>query len=179
MASNKNNKKISYEQAKSRSFWPLFLFLVFIILIVGGWLIYKYWVKQNYYSSISSFVFTSSTGPVAPEYQSTKTLTITPNGCSYEIKNSTGTDTQNCTLSNSNYNKLVNLYYSSDIGTKISYNNNSASKQLVGGPVRKFTVNFANGSSSTTVLSTDFKSNAQNFFDNVSGYISQFNELNF
>lgn len=177
--STKKSSKISYSQAKDRSWWPLILFFFFIIVLLCSFLIYKYWQKQNYYTSIQSFVFTSSTGPVSPEFQNTKTLTLTANGCVYTETLSSGTTNKNCTLSTANFDKLVNLYYTADIGTKMSYNNNAQNKTLIGGPERKFTVNFSDGSSSTTVLSTDFKTNAQNFFSNIGSYVSQFSNLSF
>ena len=179
MAAKKSSTRISYKQARDKSWWPLLLFFFFIILLVAGFLIYKYWQKQNYYQSIQSFVFTSGTGPVSPEFQNTKTLTLTANGCTYTVTTSSGSNNQTCTLSTSNYDKLVNLYYTSDVGTKISYNNNASNKTLLGGPTKKFTVNFSDGSSSSTIITTDFKTNAQSFFDSVNGYVSQFSELGY
>jgi hypothetical protein len=175
----KKSQKISYKEAHDRAWWPLFLFFFFIIVLVGGFLIYKYWQKQNYYSSIQSFVFSSYTGPVSPEFQSTKTLTLTANSCTYVVVNNSGTNTQNCDLSKQDFYKLVNLYYASDVGTKISYNNNASSKPLIGGPTKKVTVNFADGSSSSTIVSTDFLTNAQNFLSNVASYVAQFKSLGF
>lgn len=175
----KKTQKISYKEAHDRAWWPLFLFFFFIILLVCGFLIYKYWQRQVYYGSIKSFVFTSTTGPVSPEYQSTKALKLTADGCVLTTINSKETTTQNCTISSNNFYKLVNLYYSSDVGTKMSYNNNSTSKNLIGGPTKTFTVNFSNGSSSSTAITTDFKANAQNFIDTVATYVAQFKQYGY
>ncbi len=175
----KKTAKNSYQKAKDRSWWPLFLFFFFIILLVGGFLIYKYWQKQNYYTSIKSFVFTSYTGPVAPPYQSTKTLTLTADSCTYSVVTSSTTINSNCSLTSADFYKLVNLYYSSNVGTKMTYNNNAQNKTLIGGPTRKMTVNFSDGTSTTTVVSADFLTNAKNFISSVSSYVSQFNNFGF
>jgi hypothetical protein len=174
MVPNNNNQPTQH-----RIFWPLLMFFFIIFLAASCYLIYKYWHKQNYYSSISSFVFTSWTGPVSPEYQVTRTLTLSSDGCTYTINTSKGAESQNCSISTPDFNKLVNFYYTDDIGTKISYNNNSQTKLPIGGQERKLTVNFSDGSSTSTMLSTDFKTNAQNFFNKVNDYVSQFKQLSF
>lgn len=178
MATKKSSKN-SYQKAKDRSWWPLFLFFFFIILLVSGFLIYKYWQKQNYYNSIKSFVFTSTTGQVSPQYQSTKTLTLTADSCTYSVATINSTINSNCSLTSADFYKLVNLYYSTNVGTKMTYNNNAQNKTLIGGSTRKMTVNFADGTSTTTVVSTDFLTNAKSFISSVSNYISQFNNFRF
>lgn len=179
MAAKKSSQRISYQKAKDKSFWPLFLFLVFIILLVGGFLIYKYWQKQNYYASIKSFVFTSSTGPVSPEFQSTKTITLTVDSCTYAVTDNSGTTNQKCSITKTDFDSLVDLYYTSGVGTKIGYNNNATNKTLIGGATKIITINFADGTTTTTTLTTDFKTNTQNFINTVNNYVSQFKELSF
>lgn len=178
-ASSNKPQKISYDEAKKRSWWPLFLFLFFLIVLISGFVLYKFWQKQNYYSSISSFVFTSSTGPVAPPYQVTKTMTLTSSGCTYTVAASDGTVSNDCSLTTSDFNNLIKLYYSGDLGTKISYNNNAKNKTLLGGPQKSFTVNFADGSSSSTLFTGDFIINTKEFFAQVSNDVVQFKQLNF
>jgi len=171
-------KNMTVQQTYDRAWWPLILLFFAVIVIVSIFLVWHYSKKSVQHSLISSFVFSANTGPVSPEFQSSKVLTISPTVCQYVVVVRAVSNTTNCTLSAMNFNAIIDSYYSNKIENAINTNNQNPSS-LIGGPQNTMTVNPPSTSALTTKITQSFKTDAQLFFNTVAVYVPEFSNLNF
>ena len=176
----KSVKNMSVKEAHQRAWWPLVIFFVVVIILGTGLFIYYSYTQDQQHNSIKSFVFSSSTGPVSPQFQASKTLTFSSTQCTYTVTVVIGDIKTNtpCSINQSQYNKIVDSYVNNKIEQAMT-NNNNRPVILIGGPEKKMTVNQQNGTNLQTSVMPSFKTAAQPFFNTVQQYVPQFSELNF
>ncbi len=154
--------------------------VVLIALLVVGLILYSIYSNKTKYSSISSIEFSTSTGPVAPEFQSTKTLTLQNNGCSIVVSGSVNQNgSQPCSLTKSGYQNIVDSYYKNDVQGSINANNSAGQPELLGGQTRTITIKKSDGSVLQTKVTVELIKNIQPFLETVSQNVAQYSSIGF
>lgn len=178
MKQNKYSNLATYDSYKRNQ--KLFILGVTAsLLIIFGAIIYRWWLINQRYNSIKSIQLTVNSGPVAPEFQFSKSLTITATGCTFQVVSNNIADNQNCNLAESGFKKIIDSYFQNNVQDSIAANNSAGDQNLIGGPQKKIIITKSDGTSAQTTVSADFVKNIQPFLNTVSTNVSQYSLLNY
>jgi hypothetical protein len=131
-----------------------------VLLVAAGFIAFQ----QNYSHKISSIEITTSTGPVAPEFQQQKTIVITKDSCEIKVTNvaSPQTSSQNCQPAENRFKDLQKTADEYALIDKIIADNNS-STTLLGGSTYSIKITLNNGDSFLTKGGVDFQQSIEPF----------------
>lgn len=162
------------------------LFIIVAIVLVGIVGASLYFVTQRkkqptYFSSneVKLLEFDSSTGPVSPEYQESKTLIITPTTCSYTFTKiqPQSTTTTSCVMTEAIWDAIVASFESNKV--KSILESAPQSSDLLGGPQKQFTAVYANGDTYKAFINDSEKDKLQNFLQQAQAQVPDLSNISY
>lgn len=153
--------------------------IIVIISVVLGLVVIFGYIQNSYSTRVKSITVTSSSGPVAPEFQQTQSIYISKNICEFTTtKTQTNqTSTEECKVLPNKLEAIQNDANSYDLVGKIIANEKDSEADLLGGKNYSIRVELNDG----TILSTEFDNNftqsIEPFLDNLNLYVPQFSRL--
>jgi hypothetical protein len=153
--------------------------IIVIISVVLGLVVIFGYIQNSYSTRVKSITVTSSSGPVAPEFQQTQSIYISKNICEFTTtKTQTNqTSTEECKVLPNKFEAIQNDANSYDLVGKIIANEKDSEADLLGGKNYSIRVELNDG----TILSTEFDNNftqsIEPFLDNLNLYVPQFSRL--
>lgn len=153
------------------------------VVVVGliSYFVTKDKKQPTYFTSneVKLLEFDSSTGPVSPEYQESKTLILTPTTCSFSLTKiqPQSTTITNCAMNDTIWNALVAAFDSNNVKKFLEAAPQSAS--LIGGPQNQFTVVYANGDTYRAYIDTAAKNELRNFLQQVQSQVPDMANISF
>ncbi len=137
-------------------------------------------IHNSYSHNLKSISFSVNTGPVSPEFQQTKTLTITANSCDITILH-TATNKTESTPCQLQPNALKNIDMSLvkyGMVDKIAFNSDHNATML-GGKTYHISVTLQDGSTIGKDVGMNFNTDNAPFFEDVALYAPAFEDLEF
>jgi len=153
--------------------------IIIIISVVIGLVVIFGYIQNSYSTKVKSITVTSSSGPIAPEFQQTQSIYISKNICEFTTtKTQTNqTSTEECKVLPNKFEAIQNDANSYDLVGKIIANEKDTEADLLGGKNYSIKIELNDG----TVLSTEFDNNftqsIEPFLDNLNLYVPQFSRL--
>ena len=153
--------------------------IIVIISVVLGLVVIFGYIQNSYSTRVKSITVTSSSGPVAHEFQQTQSIYISKNICEFTTtKTQTNqTSTEECKVLPNKFEAIQNDANSYDLVGKIIANEKDSEADLLGGKNYSIRVELNDG----TILSTEFDNNftqsIEPFLDNLNLYVPQFSRL--
>ena len=164
---------------KDKKISPTSVGIIVIISVVLGLVVIFGYIQNSYSTRVKSITVTSSSGPVAPEFQQTQSIYISKNICEFTTtKTQTNqTSTEECKVLPNKFEAIQNDANSYDLVGKIIANEKDSEADLLGGKNYSIRVELKDG----TILSTEFDNNftqsIEPFLDNLNLYVPQFSRL--
>jgi hypothetical protein len=164
---------------KDKKISPTSVGIIVIISVVLGLVVIFGYIQNSYSTRVKSITVTSSSGPVAPEFQQTQSIYISKNICEFTTtKTQTNqTSTEECKVLPNKFEAIQNDANSYDLVGKIIANEKDSEADLLGGKNYSIRVELNDG----TILSTEFDNNftqsIEPFLDNLNLYVPQFSRL--
>lgn len=164
---------------KNKKISPTSVGIIVIISVVLGLVVIFGYIQNSYSTRVKSITVTSSSGPVAPEFQQTQSIYISKNICEFTTtKTQTNqTSTEECRVLPNKFEAIQNDANSYDLVGKIIANEKDSEADLLGGKNYSIRVELNDG----TILSTEFDNNftqsIEPFLDNLNLYVPQFSRL--
>jgi hypothetical protein len=164
---------------KDKKISPTSVGIIVIISVVIGLVAIFGYIQNSYSTRVKSITVTSSSGPVAPEFQQTQSIYISKNICEFTTtKTQTNqTSTEECRVLPNKFEAIQNDANSYDLVGKIIANEKDSEADLLGGKNYSIRVELNDG----TILSTEFDNNftqsIEPFLDNLNLYVPQFSRL--
>lgn len=164
---------------KIKKISPSSVGIIVIISIVFGLVIIFSYIQNSYSTKVKSITVTSNSGPVAPEFQQTQSISISKNKCEFSTTKiqTNQTSTEECKILSNKFEAIQNDANSYNLIGKIVANENDSETDLLGGKKYSIIVELNDG----TVLSTEFDNNftqsIEPFLDNLNLYVPQFSRL--
>jgi hypothetical protein len=164
---------------KDKKISPTSVGIIVIISVVLGLVVIFGYIQNSYSTRVKSITVTSSSGPVAPEFQQTQSIYISKNICEFTTtKTQTNqTSTEECRVLPNKFEAIQNDANSYDLVGKIIANEKDSEADLLGGKNYSIRVELNDG----TILSTEFDNNftqsIEPFLDNLNLYVPQFSRL--
>jgi hypothetical protein len=164
---------------KNKKISPTSVGIIVIISVVLGLVVIFGYIQNSYSTRVKSITVTSSSGPVAPEFQQTQSIYISKNICEFTTtKTQTNqTSTEECKVLPNKFEAIQNDANSYDLVGKIIANEKDSEADLLGGKNYSIRVELNDG----TILSTEFDNNftqsIEPFLDNLNLYVPQFSRL--
>lgn len=164
---------------KDKKISPTSVGIIVIISVVLGLVVIFGYIQNSYSTRVKSITVSSSSGPVAPEFQQTQSIYISKNICEFTTtKTQTNqTSTEECKVLPNKFEAIQNDANSYDIVGKIIANEKDSENDLLGGKKYSIRLELNDG----TVLSTEFDNNftqsIEPFLDNLNLYVPQFSRL--
>lgn len=164
---------------KDKKISPTSVGIIVIISVVLGLVVIFGYIQNSYSTRVKSITVTSSSGPVAPEFQQTQSIYISKNICEFTTtKTQTNqTSTEECKVLPNKFEAIQNDANSYDLVGKIIANEKDSETDLLGGKNYSIRVELNDG----TILSTEFDNNftqsIEPFLDNLNLYVPQFSRL--
>ncbi len=155
---------------------PIALMMAIVALDV----ILVFFIHNSYSHKLKSISFSVNAGPVSPEFQQTKTLTITANSCDIATVH-TATNKTDSTPCQLQPNALKNINMSLvkyGLVDKIA-SNADHTPSLLGGKTYHISVTLQDGSTLSTDVGMKFNSDNAPFFEDVGLYAPAFEGLEF
>jgi hypothetical protein len=153
-----------------------------MIVVIGITLYFVARAKQpTYFTSneVKMLEFDTSTGPVSPEFQQSKTLILTPTTCSYTLTKiqPQSTTTANCPMSDAIWESIVSAYNSASV--KAILTKAPADPDVLGGPQKLVTAVYANGDTYKAFVNTSVKSELQGFLQQVQAKVPELSNIQY
>jgi hypothetical protein len=164
---------------KNKKISPTSVGIIVIISVVLGLVVIFGYIQNSYSTRVKSITVSSSSGPVAPEFQQTQSIYISKNICEFTTtKTQTNqTSTEECKVLPNKFEAIQNDANSYDLVGKIIANEKDSEADLLGGKNYSIRVELNDG----TILSTEFDNNftqsIEPFLDNLNLYVPQFSRL--
>jgi hypothetical protein len=164
---------------KDKKITPTSVGIIVIISVVLGLVVIFGYIQNSYSTRVKSITVSSSSGPVAPEFQQTQSIYISKNICEFTTtKTQTNqTSTEECRVLPNKFEAIQNDANSYDLVGKIIANEKDSEADLLGGKNYSIRVELNDG----TILSTEFDNNftqsIEPFLDNLNLYVPQFSRL--
>jgi hypothetical protein len=164
---------------KDKKISPTSVGIIVIISVVLGLVVIFGYIQNSYSTRVKSITVSSSSGPVAPEFQQTQSIYISKNICEFTTtKTQTNqTSTEECKVLPNKFEAIQNDANSYDLVGKIIANEKDSEADLLGGKNYSIRVELNDG----TILSTEFDNNftqsIEPFLDNLNLYVPQFSRL--
>jgi|688.fasta_scaffold101518_5 hypothetical protein len=164
---------------KDKKISPTSVGIIVIISVVLGLVVIFGYIQNSYSTRVKSITVSSSSGPVAPEFQQTQSIYISKNICEFTTtKTQTNqTSTEECRVLPNKFEAIQNDANSYDLVGKIIANEKDSEADLLGGKNYSIRVELNDG----TILSTEFDNNftqsIEPFLDNLNLYVPQFSRL--
>ena len=164
---------------KNKKISPTSVGIIVIISVVLGLVVIFGYIQNSYSTRVKSITVSSSSGPVAPEFQQTQSIYISKNICEFTTtKTQTNqTSTEECRVLPNKFEAIQNDANSYDLVGKIIANEKDSEADLLGGKNYSIRVELNDG----TILSTEFDNNftqsIEPFLDNLNLYVPQFSRL--
>ena len=156
--------------------------VVLVIILIAGLVVIliQHQAKPTYFNdnTVKIIDFESSTGPVDPQYQASRSLIITPTSCTYIVTQvgSSKPQTADCQVSQANFDAIAAAYKSDDAQTKLA---NSPANGSLGGPTKTISVTTADGNQLKASVTPELKSQLSGWLQTVAQYAPQVNDLQY
>ncbi|MBI2798068.1 hypothetical protein HYX70_02070 [Candidatus Saccharibacteria bacterium] len=138
--------------------------------------------KPTYFNdnSVKIIDFESSTGPVSPQYQSSRSLIITPTSCTYIVTNfgqNAAPVTTNCQISQQGFEAIAAAYKDQDVQNKLG--GKQTQNNLIGGPTNTITITTADGNQLKANVTPELKNQISSWLKTVQQYVPQVGEMQY
>ncbi|GDX63042.1 hypothetical protein LBMAG34_5760 [Candidatus Saccharibacteria bacterium] len=164
---------------KDKKISPTSVGIIVIISVVLGLVVIFGYIQNSYSTRVKSITVTSSSGPVAPEFQQTQSIYISKNICEFTTtKTQTNqTSTEECKVLPNKFEAIQNDAKSYDLVGKIIANEKDSEADLLGGKNYSIRVELNDGTILSTEFDNNFNQSIEPFLDNLNLYVPQFSRL--
>lgn len=164
---------------KDKKISPTSVGIIVIISVVLGLVVIFGYIQNSYSTRVKSITLTSSSGPVAPEFQQTQSIYISKNICEFTTtKTQTNqTSTEECKVLPNKFEAIQNDANSYDLVGKIIANEKDSEADLLGGKNYSIRVELNDGTILSTEFDNNFNQSIEPFLDNLNLYVPQFSRL--